>query len=206
MGLERPRRASRQGRRHEARPSAAGVYWGLDEPMNRKQRRIFHKHERITGQRTSKQRSLSLLIALCAIAVFSALGLYVYLSADAVPSIRHADQRIVDRGRNIYARECASCHGGSLQGQLNWRVRLPNGRLPAPPHDASGHTWHHSDRVLFDITKRGPAAYSDGYATDMPAFGSRLSDEDIAAALAFIKSTWSYDILQRQLRINSQAR
>lgn len=174
--------------------------------MSRKQRRFFLKHERIVRRRTTRHRLLSSLLALGAMAVFSALGLYVYLSTEAVPSIRHTDQRVVERGRSIYARECASCHGANLQGQPDWRVRLSHGRLPAPPHDASGHTWHHSDKVLFNITKRGSAAYPDGYATDMPAFGSRLSDEDIAAALAFIKSTWTDDILQRQLRTNAQTR
>jgi S-disulfanyl-L-cysteine oxidoreductase SoxD len=174
--------------------------------MNRKQRRIFLKHERIEGARTTKHRLLPLVLALGVMALFSALGLYVYLSTEAIPSIRYADQQVVARGRNIYARDCASCHGTNLQGQPNWKVRLANGKLPAPPHDASGHTWHHSDKVLFDITRRGSAAYSNGYATDMPAFGSRLSDEDIAAVLAFIKSTWSDDILQRQLRTNAQVR
>ena len=98
----------------------------------------------------------------------------------------------------MYSAECASCHGTKLEGQPNWQVRLANGKLPAPPHDSSGHTWHHSDKVLFDITKKGPAAYPDGYQTDMPAFGGRLSDEQIAAVLAFIKSTWPAEILQRQ--------
>ena len=68
--------------------------------------------------------------------------------------------------------------------------RLPNGRMPAPPHDASGHTWHHSDQELFLITKEGLAAVVPGYESDMPAFGDRLSDEEIRVVLAFIKSTW----------------
>jgi mono/diheme cytochrome c family protein len=63
--------------------------------------------------------------------------------------------------------------------------------MPAPPHDASGHTWHHPDGVLFRITKEGPAAVvGGGYESDMPGFGDILGDEDIRAVLAFIKSTW----------------
>ena len=61
-------------------------------------------------------------------------------------------------GARIYALHCASCHGMKLEGQPNWRQRLANGRMPAPPHDESGHTWHHPDEVLFGITKRGRAA------------------------------------------------
>jgi mono/diheme cytochrome c family protein len=68
--------------------------------------------------------------------------------------------------------------------------RLPTGRLPAPPHDASGHTWHHSDGDLFKITKFGLAAIVPGYQSDMPAFGDILSEDEIRSALTFIKSRW----------------
>jgi mono/diheme cytochrome c family protein len=63
--------------------------------------------------------------------------------------------------------------------------------MPAPPHDESGHTWHHPDDMLFDITKHGIARYAPpGYQSDMPAFGGVLSDDEIRAVLAFIKSHW----------------
>ncbi len=93
-------------------------------------------------------------------------------------------------GAEVYAGHCASCHGMELEGQPNWRERLPSGRLPAPPHDASGHTWHHPDAVLFSITRDGLGAIVPGYESDMPAFGGVLSDAEIRAVLAFIKSRW----------------
>jgi len=93
-------------------------------------------------------------------------------------------------GRNLYGQHCASCHGAALEGQPNWQVALPNGRMPAPPHDATGHTWHHADDELFTITRNGLAAVVPGYESDMPAFAGVLSDEEIRAVLAFIKSTW----------------
>ena len=94
-------------------------------------------------------------------------------------------------GRGVYREHCASCHGANLQGQPDWQSPLPSGRLPAPPHDASGHTWHHSDRILFDITKYGTSAVvGRGYESDMPGFGPVLTDEQIRAVLAFVKSTW----------------
>jgi Cytochrome c, mono- and diheme variants len=93
-------------------------------------------------------------------------------------------------GRQVYVDYCASCHGANLEGQPNWKQRLPTGRLPAPPHDATGHTWHHSDRQLFRIVKEGPAAMMPGYETDMPGFGAVLDDGEIAAVLDYIKSTW----------------
>ena len=74
---------------------------------------------------------------------------------------------------------------------IKWRTRLPNGRLPAPPHDASGHTWHHPDRVLLDIVKRGPAAIvGNGYESDMPGYEDVLTDDEITAIIDYIKSTW----------------
>ena len=93
-------------------------------------------------------------------------------------------------GQEVYAANCASCHGANLEGQPDWRRRNENGRMPAPPHDASGHTWHHADRQLFTITKLGVSAVVPGYESDMPAFEDILSDDEIAAVLAFIKSTW----------------
>ena len=68
--------------------------------------------------------------------------------------------------------------------------RKADGKLPAPPHDATGHTWHHSDRQLFQIVKDGLASIVPGYETDMPAFADTLTDDEIRAALDYIKSTW----------------
>jgi mono/diheme cytochrome c family protein len=93
-------------------------------------------------------------------------------------------------GQEVYAANCASCHGENLEGQPDWKRRLENGRMPAPPHDETGHTWHHADVQLFTITKHGVGAVLEGYESDMPAFGDVLSDKDIQAALGYIKSTW----------------
>lgn len=135
------------------------------------------------------------------------VAVFVYFfTASIPPRIDPADARQVELGRRVYAAACASCHGASLEGQANWQRRLPSGRLPAPPHDASGHTWHHPDEMLFRITKYGPGAYPGGYQTDMPAFEKHLTDDEIAAALAFIKSTWPADIRTRQARVDADAR
>lgn len=93
-------------------------------------------------------------------------------------------------GELLYMDRCASCHGSNLEGQANWMTRLPNGRLPAPPHDETGHTWHHSDGQLFRIVKEGLASIVPGYETDMPAFGTSMTDEEIMAVIDYIKSTW----------------
>ncbi len=97
---------------------------------------------------------------------------------------------VIKQGRQIYADQCASCHGAQLEGQPDWKTPLPSGRLPAPPHDADGHTWHHPDDILFRIVREGTAAIvGGGYKSDMPGFAV-LSDAEIQAALANIKSTW----------------
>ena len=106
---------------------------------------------------------------------------------------QQTDGTQVAQGQEIYAQHCAACHGAKLEGQPNWRERMANGRMPAPPHDESGHTWHHTDEVLFGITKHGlvPGKYAPpGYQSDMPAFGGTLSDTEIRAVLAFIQSHW----------------
>jgi mono/diheme cytochrome c family protein len=94
-------------------------------------------------------------------------------------------------GARVYAEYCAACHGADLEGEPEWRVRKPDGRMPAPPHDDTGHTWHHPDRMLFEITRYGIERFAwPGYKSDMPAFEGVLSDEEIWAVLAFIKSHW----------------
>lgn len=111
------------------------------------------------------------------------------------------------RGGVVYDTHCARCHGAALQGQPDWRIRNPDGKLPAPPHDDTGHTWHHPDRVLFEIVKFGlvPPHAPPGYTSDMPAFKDKLSDDDIHAVLRYIKSAWSDDIKAHQADINTRA-
>lgn len=110
-------------------------------------------------------------------------------------------------GKAVYDAHCAACHGADLAGQPKWRERLANGRLLAPPHDASGHTWHHDDDMLFALIKHGLGAYAPpGYQSDMPAYAGMLGDEQIRAVLAYIKSTWPPDIQARQAAITEQSK
>jgi mono/diheme cytochrome c family protein len=105
------------------------------------------------------------------------------------------ENRDIVAGQNLYVETCASCHGANLEGQPNWRSPDADGVLPAPPHDASGHTWHHDDDLLFEYTKQGGAgALAARGVTDfnsgMPAFGETLTDDEIWNILAYIRSTW----------------
>lgn len=110
-------------------------------------------------------------------------------------------------GEAIYKAECASCHGAQREGQPDWRTRKADGRLPAPPHDASGHTWHHPYEQLFAIVKFGmvPPQAPAGYASDMPAYAGKLTDEQIRRVLTWIESTWLPEIrAQREARLKGQ--
>jgi mono/diheme cytochrome c family protein len=114
------------------------------------------------------------------------------------------DPVAVARGAEVYAAQCASCHGVELEGQPDWRSPGPDGLLPAPPHDASGHTWHHPDGLLFRITKYGTeAVVGGGYRSAMMGFGDVLSDDDIIAVLAYIKSTWPPRVRAMHDRVNT---
>jgi mono/diheme cytochrome c family protein len=144
------------------------------------------------------------LLTLAAIAGVSTAAWF--WSRPPLPRIDPADRTQVAEGQAVYAAQCARCHGGNLEGQPNWRERQANGRLPAPPQDASGHSWHHPDSVLFGITKHGIAAYAPaGYQSDMPAFDGVLTDAEIAAVLSYIKSRWPPEVQARQARIEVQA-
>lgn len=144
----------------------------------------------------------NLVVGVLSVMIVAVAALFYVLASQLTPEfIDPAERKLVRQGQPIYTTHCAVCHGESLQGQRNWRQRLPNGRLPAPPHDQTGHTWHHSDAMLVDIIKNGlvPGRTAPpGYESDMPAYRAILTDEEIVAVLAYIKSTWPADILQVQ--------
>ncbi|MHA1597281.1 MAG: c-type cytochrome [Alphaproteobacteria bacterium] len=112
----------------------------------------------------------------------------------------------VAMGKAVYADNCAACHGVNLEGQPNWQVKNADGTLPAPPHDATGHTWHHADSLLFKITKDGGQAGAPaGFTSAMPGFKDSLSDAEIWAVLAYIKSRWPEAARKRQKLMSDRA-
>jgi mono/diheme cytochrome c family protein len=154
----------------------------------------------------SRPARLIVTFAILAIAA-GGLGWMVFgpgFSARAGTLIPYSDQPAVDRGKTLYDDNCASCHGANLEGQADWRRRDSDGYLPAPPHDATGHTWHHPDSQLFAITKHGTQALVGAdYKTRMIGFGDSLDDAEILAVLAYIKSTWPDQIIARHNQINA---
>lgn len=158
--------------------------------------------------RHGASRAALVLVVIAGLTTLLGLAALFWWSGPSRPALKADPDNVrqVALGREIYARRCASCHGKQLEGQPNWRVRKADGRLPAPPHDATGHTWHHADGQLFELTKYGPTPIAPlNFPSDMPAFGSVLTDEEIWAALAFIKSFWPKRIRERQLRMAEES-
>jgi len=141
----------------------------------------------------------SLAIAVLAFVLWSG-GEDAYADALLKPNNR----TLVNSGQEIYRTTCASCHGDNLQGQPDWQSPDEDGLLPAPPHDQSGHTWHHTDELLFELTKigLGRSAGFEDYKTNMPIFEDVLSDAEIIAVLSYIKSTWPEEIRKRHDQLN----
>ena len=118
--------------------------------------------------------------------------------------VQASEHTTIDRGSKIYAEHCASCHGVNLEGEPNWTQRNADGLMPAPPHDETGHTWHHSDETLFILTKYGLGALvgeNYDYRTNMPAYEKILTDEEIWAVFDFIKSTWPEELREIQKKM-----
>lgn len=120
-------------------------------------------------------------------------------SAPAENVLKPSDPQVVALGQAIYADNCATCHGKDLEGQPNWRSPGSDGRLPAPPHDETGHTWHHDGDTLFRLTKYGTGALigDPDYESNMPIYEDVLDDDEIIAVLSYIKSTWPQEIRDR---------
>lgn len=128
------------------------------------------------------------------------LGIVAGCDARQISLANSDDPQQVAQGKRVYQRFCSECHGADLQGQEDWRKRKDNGRLPAPPHDETGHTWHHPDQMLFGIIKNGLVSPNapEGYVSDMPAWGGTLADDDIWAVLAYIQSRWPPQLRKQQ--------
>lgn len=123
----------------------------------------------------------------------AALGLLV--DPTVVMAGHELDGRDISAGEVLYEEHCASCHGTSLEGQPDWQSQNDDGTLPAPPHDASGHTWHHDNQLLYAYTALGgeDALAERGitnFKSAMPGFADVITEEEIWNILAYIRSTW----------------
>ena len=110
-----------------------------------------------------------------------------------------AEDPSIRTGQGIYRQNCASCHGAKAEGAPDWKKPDENGELPAPPHDATGHTWRHSDAELFEMVAKGwrdPFNKTDRLT--MPPFEEQLSEQEMRDVIAYLKTLWSDE--QRQFQ------
>ena len=103
-------------------------------------------------------------------------------------------------GKALYEANCAACHGIIGEGEENWQNNNEDGTLRAPPHDSSGHTWHHPDQLLFQITSKG----GKGLNSRMPAFDEKLTEEEITLTLEYIKTFWEPEHRESQADVTKR--
>jgi mono/diheme cytochrome c family protein len=141
---------------------------------------------------------LMVLISACAVQPTPDV---IEIQETTVPAVPTPDAVRVGEGEKLYDRYCASCHGVDLEGQPSWQQPLEDGSLLAPPHDSSGHTWHHPDELLVDIITNGG---DPTFGSTMPAFKDQLEEGEVLAILEFIKTSWGKDELELQWWISSR--
>ena len=120
------------------------------------------------------------------------------------------DSAVVSRGQAVFAANCATCHGVGGEGQANWHIEKDDGTLPPPPLNGDGHTWHHGDGLLYRVVSKGGQEFEDprfsSFKSAMPAFGDRLSHDEIVAVLTYLKSLWGGKTSRGISIVESQAR
>ncbi|MFH1343418.1 MAG: c-type cytochrome [Pseudomonadota bacterium] len=128
--------------------------------------------------------------------VAAASQILVAKASDQLPPI---DSEHIKAGHAVYEQYCASCHGAHAEGAPNWKERDAQGELPAPPHNAEGHTWRHSDAELYEMISKGwRDPFNKTKRLTMPAFGETLSPKQIHVVIDYLKMLWTPE--QRQFQ------
>ena len=157
------------------------------------------RRERKVAVKQKKQRTIMIGAGVMGMLLLvTAVFLSIYPSTTETAVIDPHNAELVAMGETVYTAQCASCHGEDLEGEVDWKN---SGEvLKAPPHDETGHTWHHSDAYLIESVKDGGARLvgQNVGVSPMPAYAEILSDEEITAVFSYIKSTWPSDILIAQ--------
>lgn len=97
---------------------------------------------------------------------------------------------LVERGETLYEANCVACHQAAGAGVDNWQQRNADGTYPAPPLNGTAHTWHHDLAVLQRQIREG----GEKLGGSMPAFAGTLSENEIAAVIAYVQSLWPDEV------------
>lgn len=109
-------------------------------------------------------------------------SLVVVLTATLFPCLALAGGS-VDKGKALFAQQCASCHGAGGKGDAPAAAALN-----PKPRNLTDKTYMTAlnDQHLVDVIKKGGPAV--GKSPLMPAMGAALKDGDIQDVIAFIRS------------------
>jgi len=87
------------------------------------------------------------------------------------------------QGENLYVQHCASCHGQQGSGVGGAFPPLAGAEWVTGDEDTTIRILLHGLQGRIEVDGRT-------YSNVMPAFGRRLSDEEIAALLSYVRSSW----------------
>lgn len=123
-------------------------------------------------------------------ATLISIGSFFYFKEDNQANQRWYTQEQVIQGKEVFAKNCAVCHGYKAEKTINWKKTLPDGSYPPPPLNGTAHAWHHPYKQMIEIITDGGASYKG----NMPAFKDALTIEEKDAAIAYFQSFWNDEI------------
>ena len=78
------------------------------------------------------------------------------------------------------------------QAAPGWDRPDASGEMPAPPHGPEGHTWKHSDAMLYRIVAQGwRDPYNKTSRLTMPPFSGALTPGEIRDVIDYLKTLWT---------------
>ncbi len=100
---------------------------------------------------------------------------------------------LIARGGELFTRRCAICHGNDLEGKSH---EIGSGErrrtVKVPSLRERRWRWLDPQTAISNIVKHGEKKHPlPSSEFKMPAFGIVLSDDDIAAVAAYLKSIWN---------------
>lgn len=121
------------------------------------------------------------------------MGLVFAVCVSSANAARWYNDAQVKRGGQLFADNCAACHGSQAQGiSPDWRKTDADGNYPPPPLNGTAHAWHHPMKILRSTIRNGGAPVGGR----MPAFKDTLKPDEMDAIIAWFQSHWNDEIYQ----------
>ena len=120
----------------------------------------------------------------------------VFAESEKINNERWYNQEQVNKGRELFIKNCSFCHGIKAEKTIKWKKTLGDGSYPPPPLNGTAHAWHHPKSQLKRIIENGGKSY-DG---KMPGFNTLLNDSDTDTVIAYFQHFWNDDIYSMWLK------